>query len=336
MALDLSKAFDTIDHQILLNKLIHFDFGFNTITFIRNYLQNRTFVVRTNDNLSDLCRIVKGVPQGSILGPLLFTLYINDLPKVVEESGVVLYADDSTLFASSKYPANIQISLNNDLGRLDKWFKQNKLNLNSKKSEFLLVSNPRIKHRFSEIKIEVGGNQLAVKDHIKMLGVTLSEDLSWERHTKILIGNLRHRFRSYHRSCSMLTMDSRKLLYNAAIASRLNYCDIIWDECRKSSKNKLQTIQNRCARSILSKQPGTTAMPLIRELGWLDLNEKRKLHKCVMLHQLLLGNGPQLLTELATSLINTNGRNTRGTSNENLILLTHNTNYMTKSFLYNT
>lgn len=112
--------------------------------------------------------------------------------------------------------------------------------------------------------------------------VTISNDLSWDNHTRKLIGTLRHCYRSFSRSCKVLTIDSRKLLYNSAIASRLNYGDIIWDRCAIDSINKLQTIQNRCARRINNSMPGTQALPQIRQLGWLTVVEKRKLYKCVM------------------------------------------------------
>ena len=164
----------------------------------------------------------------------------------------------------------------------------------------------------------------------------MSSDLSWERHTTSLIGNMRHRYRSFSRACSLLGQDSKRLLYNAAIASRLNYCDIIWDKCNQSSTKKLQTIQNRCARRILGSPSATTALPLIRELGWLTLAEKRMLHKCVLLHELLLGNGPQILIDELTPFTDRHMMTTRGTVNQNLSVIAHKTDYLTKSFYYDT
>ena len=200
----------------------------------------------------------------------------------------------------------------------------------------MLISNHRTRERFADIKIKVNKQIITEKENIKILGVTISNDLSWEQHLTSQIGNLGHRFRSFSRACSMLTMDTKKLLYNSSIASRLGYCDIIWDKCNQSSIKKLQTLQNRCARRMLGCQPGTTAFPLIRKLGWLTLNEKRMLHKCVLLHSLLQGRGPQILIDDLGPWTSRHTRATRGTASENLSVIAHNTNYVAKSFYYDT
>ena len=95
VALDLSKAFDSIDHQILLEKLPSYNLGYSTVSFLKNYLSERTFVVCSNNKFSGLNRTTTGVPQGSILGPLQFTIYVNDLPQVIQHSQAMLYADDN-------------------------------------------------------------------------------------------------------------------------------------------------------------------------------------------------------------------------------------------------
>ena len=219
---------------------------------------------------------------------------------------------------------------------MESWFKQNQLTVNAKKTEYMLVCNSRIRHRFNDIKIQVNKQVISEKEHIKILGVTISNDLSWEQHTLSLVGELRYRYKSFNRSCGLLTHDAKLLLYNACIASRLNYCDFIWHKCNQASASKLQTIQNRCARRILGSPPESTALPLIRQLGWLTLTEKRNLHKCVLLHELLLGNKPNILVEGLTPWTSTHSRTTRGTSDENLAVISHNTDYLAKSFYYDT
>ena len=167
---------------------------------------------------------------------------------------------------------------------------------------------------------------------MKILGVTLSNNLKWETHTRNLINGLKFCYRSFCRSCKMLNTDTRKMLYNAAIASRMNYCDAIWDACNSNTRSKLQTIQNRCARRILNRPPGTTAAPLIKELGWISLEKKRKLHKCVLLHKLLQGTGPSPLINMLEPYNNRTALNTRGTANNCLYIPSFKTNYIKKSF----
>ena len=173
-----------------------------------------------------------------------------------------------------------------------------------------------------------------MKEELKILGVTIAKDLSWDSHTTKLMGGLRHRFRGFHRACRWLSVDTRKLLYNSTIASRLNYADIVWDNCKQDSVNKLQTIQNRCMRRILNKLPGASSAPLLNELGWLTLQEKRKLHRCVMLHGLMQGKGPRALCAELDKWKNRGPKNTRAKTSECLSLPSHRTKYVAKSFLY--
>ena len=118
----------------------------------------------------------------------------------------------------------------------------------------------------------------------------------------------------------------------------MNYCDMIWDKCRpsSSSRNKLQTIQNRCARTILGSRPGTSAPPLLRQLGWITLEDKRKLHKCVLMHRLLHGNGPKVLLDRLSRYINTNEIPTRSATSNNLVIVARNTNYLANSYFCDT
>ena len=120
------------------------------------------------------------------MGPLLFTLYVNDLPQVIEHSQVMLYADDTTLYSSSRFPGNIQVCLNRDIAAFEQWFIQNKLKVNASKTEYMLVANSRIRQRFAQIKIQVDKQLITEKEHIKILGVTLTNSLSWEKHTNNL------------------------------------------------------------------------------------------------------------------------------------------------------
>ena len=237
-----------------------------------------------------------------------------------------------TIFTCSKYPSNIQVNLAKDIASAERWFRENKLKLNVNKTEYMLITNTRCRHYFQNIKVKVGGRIVEEQLKIKILGVTMCNDLSWDAHTSNLINSLKYTYRSFSRSCKLLTLDSRKLLYNAAIASKLNYCDTIWDTCSVGNVNRLQTIQNRCARVILGRPPGTSAAPLLQELGWLNLAYKRKLHKCVLLYKLLKGEGPQVLLEMLETIKNDATKVTRGTINQNLSLPTHKTNHVGRSF----
>ena len=250
----------------------------------------------------------------------------------------MLYADDTTIFTSSTIACNIQANLDRDLQRLNTWFDKNGLKVNPGKTEFILFSNNRIRERFNHIKIAVNGKLIQEKEQVKILGVTLTNNLKWDTHTNNLINSLKYHYRSFSRSCRLLTIDTRKLLYNAAIASRMNYCDMVWDCCNLNVKKKLQSVQNRCARRILNQLPGSSSAPLFRKLGWIRLDQKRKLHKCVLLHKVINGKGPKILLDMLSPLMEHEGRSmgTRGSTNEHLSMPLINTDYLKKSFVVDT
>ena len=144
--LDLSKAFDTIDHTILLNKLNHYGVRGVALDWFRSYLSNRKQFVNFKDTKSDIRNVDCGVPQGSVLGPLLFIIYTNDLPKAIKYSKCILSADDTTLFYCTKHRNELYNNISMDLNALSDWFKANKLSLNVSKTNYMTFSNSKKKH----------------------------------------------------------------------------------------------------------------------------------------------------------------------------------------------
>ena len=140
------------------------------MSFFVKYLEGRTFIVKTPEQTSRVESINAGVPQGSILGPLLFNIYVNDLPLAVTSSNIVMYADDTTLITSSSLPDNLQVKMAGDLERVEKWFSNNKLKLNTDKTEYILIVNNRRRQLFQDVKIGVGGKSLIEKSSTKILG----------------------------------------------------------------------------------------------------------------------------------------------------------------------
>ena len=196
-----------------------------------------------------------------------------------------------------------------------------------------MFSSSRIRERFDHIRIAIRGETIQEKESIKILGVTLTNDLKWDVHTRSVINNLKYFYRSFSRSCRLLTTETRRLLYNSAIASRIGYCDMVWDCCSVQSRKKLQSVQNRCARRILNRLPGTPSAPLLDDLGWISLEMKRKVHKCVMLHKMINGKGPKELIDMLSPLRQRESNiNTRGVVNDNLFIPRFNTDYVKKSF----
>ena len=169
--LDFSRAFDTLSHNILLIKLYHYGFRGKTFDWIENYLTNRKQFVQYNDRVSKLANIVNGVPQGSILGPLLFILYVNDIYQVSNYFNCILYADDTTLLASGANPVDMIQNVNDELQNIGKWITINKLSVNISKYSYMVMSTPQKGRLALLINVSLNGQSISEVDKTTFLGV---------------------------------------------------------------------------------------------------------------------------------------------------------------------
>ena len=190
--IDLQKAFDTVDHFILLKKLEHYGIKGIANDWFRSYLTDRTQITSVNGFVSEYRDMKYGVPQGSVLGPLLFLIYINDLHNAIKFSTVHHFADDTNLLISNVSIKTIQTQINLDLKYLCKWLKANKISLNSSKTEVLIFrhqnktiayrKNPGEKLRPWDIKIKIDGKKIDPSTHVKYMGVLIDSHLNWNFH----------------------------------------------------------------------------------------------------------------------------------------------------------
>ena len=231
--LDLSKAFDTLDHSILLQKLNHCGIRGISNDWIKNYLKGRhQFVVY--DKTSS---VTNTIPQGSILGPLPFLLYINDLPKCSSSLDFILFADDTNIICSND-PDTLETVLNKDLHIISNWFKLNKLSLNVAKTNYMIFKNKysptTSKHR---VNISIDNNQLSQVKTTKFLGVLIDDNLSWKTHTTHVC-NIISKYNGIIRKVrQFLPSDSLPTLFNTLVYPYINYCAIIWADNNNSHRD---------------------------------------------------------------------------------------------------
>jgi len=180
--LDLSKAFDTLDHDILIAKLDYYGVRGVALDWFKSYLHCRKQYVLLNGQSSTMSSVVCGVPQGSILGPLLFILYINDIVNCSDILHFILFADDTNLFYSHKDLAELFLIVNWELSKLSEWFRANKLSLNAIKSNFILFGHKRMPQNCADVNLFLDGNRLERVTSTKFLGVFLDEKLKWTQH----------------------------------------------------------------------------------------------------------------------------------------------------------
>ena len=239
--IDFKKAFDTVNHNILLKKLMRYGIKDNELKWFQSYLSNRTQYFFVNGVLSSSQIISCGVPQGSILRPLLFFIYVNDLPGCLSESIPNMYPDDTNITAYHTNINKVEHVLNKDLDILYRWLQANRLSLNVLKSEYMLISDP---------KIFIRGHSLKRVVVTKSLGLMIDENISWEEHVNYISRKVAKDLGMLRRIRDLVQISTLVDIYSSIILPHFEYCSSVWDNCRKGLRDKLQKLQNRAARII--------------------------------------------------------------------------------------
>ena len=269
--MDLSKAFDTIHHKILLRKLESYGIRGQTLSWFSDYLKNRKQFVVFHSHESCKQNIECGVPQGSILGPLLFLIYINDLIYSSSSLTYVLFADDTNILYSHKNLNTLITTLNLELAKVSQWFKCNKLSLNIDKTNYI---NFRTTHSQNQnIIIHIDGQPLVEKQSTKFLGLTIEFNLSWNEHIRKVHTSMSRNIGILYKLRDLLTNKSLFTLYNALILPHIIYCNILWGNCSTTKINSLLLLQKRALRIITHSNYLAHSEPLFYNLKTLKIND---------------------------------------------------------------
>jgi hypothetical protein len=249
--LDLSKAFDTINHQILLEKLAYYGIRGSALTWFQNYLSKRTQCVQYNEICSENRQLTCGVPQGSILGPLLFLLYMNDLPNICKHMSLILFADDTNAFCCDDNIDTLYRKTNKEMEEITDWFSINKLSLNVDKTNYMLFTNLKLKK--DEIpKIYINKKEIEEALFAKFLGVYLDKHLTWAKQIEMVTAKVARGIGVIQRLKPYMTPATIKTLYCTLVLPHLTYCNAIWTNTHKSNLTKLQSLQKK-ALKLFSK-----------------------------------------------------------------------------------
>ena len=268
--IDLSKAFDTIDHDILLHKLAFYGIRNTSLNWFRSYLSERSQFVIFNETSSSLLPNTVGVPQGSILGPLLFIIYMNDLCNVTNNFKPILYADDTTLesplcsfnFLESAN-TNVSLEINNELARISNWLSVNKLSANPLKSKYMIFHFPqRNRNTLPELNITLNGLPVEQVSEFNFLGVIVDECLSWKPHVSKICNTISRSVGIIKRLNKILPIPTLVTLYNSLIMSHIRYGILAWG----NNLDRLIKLQKRAVRSICNTKYNAHTSPLFKKL----------------------------------------------------------------------
>ena len=306
--LDLSKAFDTIDHNILLTKLHHYGIRGTALNWFESYLKNRTQSVYALNSHSSTKDINIGVPQGSVLGPLLFIIYMNDITNTTKLLKLILYADDTNIFLSHPDLNSLYRTMNTELTHITDWFRANKLSLNVSKTNYMLFSSKTPNHHNN---ISIDNNKISQVHTTKFLGITIDDNLTWNHHIDNITTKASHATGTIYRVRHHLPQHILKSLYNTLVLPHFSYCNIIWASNYQTRLTRLNITQKWGIRTITNSSRCTHALPLFHKLNTLTITDINQLQTALFVHDYIHNKLPPNFNDYFTTNKQIHTHNTR-------------------------
>ena len=299
--LDFSRAFDTLNHEILLNILKYIGLSENAVEMFRNYLSNREQKVRLDNIMSEAVALKTGVPQGSILGPLLFTIYTSHLINCLKYCQIHLYADDSQLYYSFP-PSDVAIAndrINEDVNTFVVEAKNHCLIINPVKSSIIVFGPRKYREKVkNEINITVDNSPIVKLDEAKSLGIILDSEIRFVRHINKSLQKAYANIKLIYANRHSIPQKTKIMLCESLVLSLFNYSDMLYGpSLNYLYKHKIQKVQNFCLRLIYGIRRGQRVSHKLKDVGWLNMYNRRLLHAANLYHKIITLKSPPYLYE---------------------------------------
>ena len=321
--IDLQKAFDTINHKILLKKLEYYGIRGPVKHWFKSYLHERKQYVKINNSTSNVSTTTNcDVPQGSVLGPLLFLIYINDLSKATQHSTVFHFADDTNLVQTNKSLKKLNKHANRDLKLLCEWLRANKISLNADKTQIIIFKSKQ-KLITKHLNFRISGKKINLSKSTKYLGIYLNDTLAWKPHILQLSLKLAHTNGLLSKIRHYVPRNTLLSIYHSLFSSHLTYGCQVWFQAQNNLTNQIATLQNKALRIINFEDRQAHAATLYKKLKILKINEHTKLLNCLFVYNCLHFQVPLSIQTLFT--INDHKTLTRATRTDSLVIPNVNT-----------
>lgn len=314
--IDLKKAFDSLDNSILIKKLEYYGIRGPYNKLIESYLTNRKCITHVRDVVSSTRQIKFGVPQGSILGPLLFTLYINDIKNLARDDEINLFADDTSIFCSSKNYRLLKTKCNNILHKCKEWLSCNALTLNIQKTHFIDFSKKQT--RDEPLVLEINGEKLSEATETKYLGMIIQNNLRWDKHIQMIIKKINSKLPVFYQLRNILQKDKKITAFNSLILSNIIYGIELYGKNSNIWTNLLQKAQNRILKVLLKLNRYTNTNSLHIAHGLLKVADLCKLRTALIGHKVIYYQNTTNTAHVGIERINRHERPLRNNLNLNI------------------
>ena len=299
--LDIKKCFDSIDHKRLIFKLDCYGIRDVECQFFMSYLSNRKQAVKCNNILSNYKETSVGVPQGSVLGPILFLLFVNDLSQHIHLGNANLYADDCIVYCTGTSVSEVNSNLQKCIDDVSYWYSRNKLVLNTTKSSSMLITSKH-KHQTTvdgnSLNISIADCEIVQVDHCEYLGVKIEQSLCWDLHINKLCGSLTRKVGMLSRMRKSTPRDIMIKIYMSSVQPCIDYAITVWGNTTNCNLDKIQRIQNFAARVVTNQfdYVNVRGLYIVKSLGWMNVRQRFYYFNVLLMFKCIHGLAPSYMS----------------------------------------